>query len=431
MSNSLLDSLRAIVHSKPKEAAPFAAPPVHSATATDFRSLPDYAGYQAMQNGLKRLPALASLYFLPRQSYQEAEIETPHGRLLSFSGYNYLGLSNDPRVIDRACDALRRYGTHAGAARMVGGEIEAHHQFERALADFIGQEDAVIGVSGYSTNVSTISYLLGPKDLLVHDSFMHNSGIVGGIQSGARRVPFPHNDLDRLEQILAEHRGRAERAMILVEGAYSMNGDIVDLPRLLQIKEKYACWLMADEAHSIGALGATGRGLAEHWQVEPKRIDITMGTLSKSLASCGGFIAGSETLISLLRFNAPGMLLYSTGINPASTAAAHAALEIMIAEPQRILRLQENARTFCRCARERGLDIGTADGLTPIVPVMVGDDIKALRVAVKLFEQGVLVHPIMYPAVERNAARFRFFITAMHTEAQIARTLDILSENLR
>lgn len=433
MSSDLLASLRAIVTDgdvKPTAAAPGSAARPDYARMTDFRTLPDWKGFQMMRSGIERLGLFADFFFLAREGRMGAEIDTLHGRKIIFSGYNYLGLANDPRVIGAACDALETYGTHAGAARMVGGEITLHRTLECELADFIGQEDVVVGVGGYSANVSAIAYLLGRKDLLIHDSFMHNSGVAGGVQSGARRIAFPHNDYDALERILAENRNRAERALILVEGAYSMDGDIADLPRLLDIKRRWGCWLMVDEAHSIGSLGATGGGLSEHFGVDPREIDIVMGTLSKSFGSCGGFIAGSAAMVALMKTYAPGLLLYSTGISPANTAAALAALRVMRDEPERVAKLQANAKLFRDAALARGMDVGDAGGLAPIVPVIIGADLKGLRAASRLFEEGVLAHPIIYPVVPHDASRIRFFITIMHTTEQIERTLDLLAAEL-
>lgn len=428
MSNNLLGSLRALAGQRP-QAAPDALRPDYG-RMTDFSSLPDFAGYQAMRSAFERDGHFADLYFLPRSGRMQSRIHTPLGDKLLFSGYNYLGLANHPRVVQAAQEALATYGTHAGAARMVGGEIALHRELESALAGFTGHDDAVVGVSGYGANISVLSYLLGKRDLIVHDSLMHHSGVAGAVQSGARRMAFPHADYDALERILAEHRDRAERALILVEGAYSMDGDVADLPRLLAIKRRYGCWLMVDEAHSIGTIGPTGRGLAEHWQVSPREVDIVMGTLSKSLGSCGGFICGSAVLIGLLRTYAPGLLMYSTGITPANAAAALASLQVLDEEPGLVQRLQQNSRSFCDEARRRGLDIGVADGLAPIVPVMIGADMTALRVASAMLNQGVLAHPIIHPIVPRDSSRIRFFITNMHRPEDFVTALDLLKLEL-
>jgi 7-keto-8-aminopelargonate synthetase-like enzyme len=259
---------------------------------------------------------------------------------------------------------------------------------------------------------------------------MHNSAVMGAVLSGARRIPFPHNDLDQLEQLLVANRGQHERVMIMVEGAYSMDGDLPDLPRLIEIKRRHHSWLMVDEAHSLGVIGPTGRGIAEHYRVDPRDIDIVMGTLSKSFGSCGGFIAGSTELVTLLRIMAPGFLLYSTGLPPTSTAAALAALRIMREEPERVRRLQRNIAEFTALARSRNLDIDRS-GRTAVVPVVVGKDEVALRLMTGLLEVGVLVHAVVHPVVPRNKSRLRFFLTACHTTEQFSYALDHLVQILR
>ena len=232
-------------------------------------------------------------YFMPRSGAMGSTVQVKQQDYICFSGYNYLGLSNDARVVSAAQQALSRYGTHAGAARMVGGEMELHRELEQGLCNAFGFEDCVTSVGGYAVNVTTLGYLLSSRDLLISDEYMHNSGVMGGVMAHARRMSFPHNDLEALEALLKAHRGKYERTIILVEGAYSMDGDLPDLPRLLELKRKYNAWLMVDEAHSLGVVGATGKGVCEHFNVNPREVDLIMGTLSKSFASCGGFIGGS------------------------------------------------------------------------------------------------------------------------------------------
>ena len=442
-SSDLLNSLRHISGATPStiaqspispvKDAPKLTPVPQSKTVTaslDLTKHYDYAALRGLKTGFSETGPFNNYYFLSRQNMSSAILETDKGQKISFSGYNYLGLGNDPRVIDAVIAATRQYGTHAGAARMVGGEINLHRQLESNLADFIGTDDCVVSVGGYSTNVSVISYLLESEDLLIHDSYMHNSGVKGGILSQAKRLSFAHNDLEALEEMLKAYRDKSRRALILVEGAYSMDGDILDLPKIIELKKKYQAWLMVDEAHSIGVLGASGKGITEYWGVDPKEVDIIMGTLSKSFASCGGFIGGSQLLCDLLRNFAPGLLLYSTGISPTNTASAHEALNILRQEPERVAKLISNAKFFCKTAKAKGLDIGEATGETPIVPVQIGQDMKAMTVASKLFDAGFLAHPIIYPVVPKNEARIRFFITSLHTQTQIKDVLDLLAEYL-
>jgi 8-amino-7-oxononanoate synthase len=380
-----------------------------------------------------------------RQALHDAGFENPYfhvhssagpgttrvgGReLIHFGGYNYLGLSGHPEVSEAACRAIREEGTSSGASRLVGGTRSVHLALESALADFTGMEAAVAFVGGHATNETTLGHLFGPGDLILHDRLAHNSLVEGARLSGARRWSFPHNDPDALGAILAEQRSRYRRVLIVIEGVYSMDGDLPDLARFVELKERHRCLLMIDEAHSLGTLGATGRGLCEHAGVPAGKIDLLMGTLSKALASCGGFIAGSRDLVDYLRHTAPGFV-YSVGMPPASAAAALAALEVLKREPYRVGRLQARSRHFHEGARRRGLAVGGCEG-TPVVPLLAGGSVTALSWSERLFESGIVSPPVLYPAVPESGARLRFFITSEHSEAQIDRTLDTLQSLIR
>ena len=369
-------------------------------------------------------------YFMPRSGMIGDKVVSHGKEYICYSGYNYLGLSNDARVIEAASAALTQYGTHAGAARMVGGEMEVHAQLESTLCSAFGFEDAVTTVGGYMTNVMAISYLMGNRDLIIMDEYMHNSGVMGAVASGARRIVFSHNDLDALERLLQENRDSYERAMIIVEGAYSMDGDLADLPRLVELKKRYNCWLMVDEAHSLGVVGKTGRGLCEHWDVAAREVDLIMGTLSKSFASCGGFLGGKKEIIELMRFFAPGVLLYSTGLPPASAAAADAAINVMLNEPWRVERLQHNVRLFSQLAKARHFDVGES-GASAVVPIMLGDSALAVDLMSDLQQVGIIAHAVMYPVVPNDQARLRFFITSEHSEDEFTYTLDSLARIIK
>ena len=336
---------------------------------------------------------------------------------LNFSHYNYLGLNGHPEVNRAAREAIERYGTSAGASRLVAGERPVQRELEKALAETYGVDDCVVFVSGHATNVSVISTLFGPGDLVLHDSLIHNSVLEGIRLSGASRRSFPHGDLDALDTLLAASRSQCERALIVVEGLYSMDGDLPNLPALVDIKQRHGAFLMVDEAHALGVLGATGRGIAEHWGVPGKDVDIWMGTMSKTLAGCGGYIAGSRALADILKFAAPGFV-YSVGLAPPLAAASLAALRIMLREPERVRRLRERGALFLELARKEGLDVGTSQGFA-IIPVIVGSSRKAITLSNGLFEQGINVQPIIHPAVEEKSARLRFFLSAMHGEDDI------------
>lgn len=348
--------------------------------------------------------------------------------LVNFASYNYLGLSGHERVTQAAKDAVDRYGTSVSASRLSSGERELHLQLEGALARLSGADEALVFVGGYATNVSVVGHLYGAEDLIVYDALMHNSAVTGARLSGARCLSFPHNDLAALDRILTRERGAHRLALILVEGIYSTDGDWPPLPELLRLKKQHAAWLMVDEAHSVGVLGPLGRGLADHFGAKGSEIDILMGTLSKSLASCGGYVAGSHDLIRYLRYTCPGFI-FSAGISPANAAAALQAIEILNAEPERVTRLRGNAAAFVSGARALGLDTGLSAG-SGVAPVMVGDDAVAMRLSNELFETGINVQPLVAPAVEKGQARLRFFLSSLHTAEQIERAVRVTADRL-
>jgi 8-amino-7-oxononanoate synthase len=348
---------------------------------------------------------------------------------LNFSSYDYIGLNRHPVVSQAAKAAIDQYGTSVSASRIVSGERVFHRELESALADLYEAQAALCFVSGHATNVSTIAALMESADLVLHDELAHNSILVGAKLSGATVRPFRHNDMAALEKLLDEERGCYKNALIVVEGLYSMDGDIPDLPRLIELKQRHNAWLMVDEAHALGVLGKHGRGVHEHFDIDPSDVDIWMGTLSKALAACGGYIAGSHELIELLKFRAAGQV-YSVGMSPPVAAAASAALQLLKAEPERVARLQANGALFLEEARAHGLDTVTSRGYA-IVPIMVGDIVRAGRMTDRMLARGVNVLPIIYPAVPLKAARLRFFVTSEHTPEQIRTAVRIAAEELR
>jgi 8-amino-7-oxononanoate synthase len=332
-------------------------------------------------------------------------------------------------VIAAAKDAMDRYGVSAAASRVVSGERPPHRALERALAALHNVEDAVVFVSGFSTNVTTIGSLMGAKDLILHDRLIHNSVVQGAVLSGATRLPFPHNDMAALEESLAARRHQHEKVLIVAEGIYGMDGDVCALDRLVEIKHRHRALLMVDEAHSIGVLGANGRGVGEHFGVAGPDVDLWMGTLSKTLSGCGGYIAGTRAMIELLKFTAPGFV-YSVGMSPALAAASKAALDCMLAEPWRVEKLRANGRLFLELARAEGLDVGSSHGYN-IVPVITGGSVLAAQLSSALLARGINAQPIIYPAVEERAARLRFFLSSEHDERQIRETVAATAEELR
>lgn len=348
--------------------------------------------------------------------------------LINFSSYNYIGMSGDPAVAQAAKEAIDRFGTSVSASRLVSGEKTIHRELERAIAGLVGAEDSIVFVGGHSTNETTIGSLFGPGDLILHDALAHNSIIQGCILSGARRRPFPHNDWRTVEQLLADLRGDYRRVLVAIEGTYSMDGDIPDLPRFIEVKQRHKALLMVDEAHSAGVLGEHGRGVGEYWDVNPVDVDLWMGTLSKSFGSCGGYIAGCKAVVEYLKYNAPGFV-YSVGISPPNAAAALASIELLRQQPERVARLHARADLFLSLAKEHGLNTGLSKD-TPIVPIILGDSLGCLKLSQALGRRGINVQPIVHPAVEEKAARLRFFITANHSVEQIRYTIDALAEEV-
>src|SRR5690348_4304372 len=356
-------------------------------------------------------------FFRVHEGIAGAETLIGNRSYLNFASYNYVGLNGDPRIAAAAKAAIDRYGTSDSASRPVSGVRPIHRELERALARIHGAEDSIALVSGHATNVTVIGHLLGRNDVIVHDALIHNSIVQGAILSGARRAPFRHLDHEAADKVLAETRSRHGHALLVIEGHYSMDGDVPDLAAFVAVARRHGAWLMIDEAHALGVLGPRGFGSADRAGIDPAEVDIWMGTLSKSLVSCGGYIAGRQDLIDYLKRSAPGFV-FSVGMAPPAAAAALAAIDILEREPERVRRLNQRARLFLDLAREGGLDVGGSIGAA-IVPIITGSSIRAGRLAEAMFRRGVNVQPILYPAVPERAARLRFFLTAEHSEAQI------------
>jgi 8-amino-7-oxononanoate synthase len=341
--------------------------------------------------------------------------------LVHFSGYNYLGLSGDARVVEDVKDAVEKYGTSVSASRVASGERPFHQDLEAELAASQGVESSLLFTAGHAANVSTIGHLMGPDDLIIHDEFIHDSALGGIKMSGSSRRSFRHEDPEHLAEQLDELRMHYDKVLIIVEGVYSMDGDICDLPAYIEIKKRFGCLLMVDEAHSFGVIGATGQGCREHFGIDGSEVDVWMGTLSKSLASCGGWIGGSKALMDYLRYTVGGFV-FSAGMTPANAVAGLSSLRLMLEEPQRVARLQENAQFFYEELVRHGLDTGPSIGGSAVVPLITGNSIQALFLSKQLMEEGINVQPIVYPAVADDAARLRFFLTCLHTKEQLART---------
>ncbi len=347
---------------------------------------------------------------------------------INFTSFNYLGMSGHPAVTEAAADAVRQWGSSSSGSRLLGGEKPVHRELEQELAALLGTEDAVVLTSGHATNVTVIGHLLGAPDLVIHDSLAHDSILQGCKLSGATRRSFPHNDYAALDALLTQIRGQYRRVLIVIEGVYSQDGDIPDLPTFIAVKQKHQALMMIDEAHSVGVLGETGGGIGEHFGVDRADVELWSGTISKALAGCGGYVAGSRELIEYLKYTTPGFI-FSAGMPPAVAAASLAAIRTMRGEPEHLKRLHEAASLFLTLAREAGLDTGDSEG-TPIIPCIVGDSVKTVKLSNALLRRGINASPILYPAVPEDMARVRFFVSSCHTDEQIRYTVKTVAEEL-
>ena len=400
------------------------AVPTVDAKYTNFAEFPAYKQLK-VEKAVAEKTGVMNPFFLCHEGIAKATTVINGEKYLNFSTYDYLDLNGHPAIAYAAEEALHRWGTSASASRLVAGERPPHRALEKAHAAIYDAEDCLVYVSGHATNVSTISKLFGPKDVIFHDQLSHNSIVVGAQASGAKRIAYPHNDMTALEKLLKQHRFNAERCLIVTEGVFSMDGNIADLPRLIELKKKYGAFLMVDEAHALGVLGKTGRGTYEYFGADPHDVDMWMGTLSKTCCGCGGYIAGSKELVELIKCTSPGFV-YSVGMSPVLAAASTEALRLMLAEPERVAKLQKVSRFFVDYAKSLGLDTGKAEGYA-VVPIMLGSSLTAGKVATRLFKAHINVMPIIYPVVEEGAARLRFFLSAAHTEAIVREALDTVA----
>ena len=428
VSEAILDHMP--VKDQYRTQAASATPPPAAEIPVDSYDIAEFPEVRALEQNfaMVREAGLENPYFSVHEGLTNDRTVIGGREMVSWATYNYLGMSGEPEVAAAAKAAIDRFGTSVSASRLVSGEKTIHQELEREIARTVGTEDVVTFVGGHATNETVIGHVVGPGDLVLHDSLAHNSLLQGAVLSGARRRPFPHNDFDAAEKLLAQMRGQYRRVLIVIEGIYSMDGDFSELPKFIALAKRHRALLMVDEAHSIGVMGPRGRGIGEHFGVNPADVDLWMGTLSKALGSCGGYIAGSKTLVRWLKYTVPGFV-YSVGLPPAAAGASLGALRLLQRQPERVAKLHANARLFLQLAREAGLDTGPSGG-SAIVPVILGNSMNSLRLSRALFARGISVQPILYPAVEERAARLRFFITSSHTPDQIRRTVAAMQEEL-
>jgi 8-amino-7-oxononanoate synthase len=361
-------------------------------------------------------------YFIPLSDTEATEVTIDDQRLIMIGSNNYLGLTTHPKVRQAAIDATERYGPSCTGSPFLNGTLELHLELRRRLAEFVGKEAALVFSTGMQTNLGTISAVVGRGDFVVTDKEDHASIVDGCRLSFGQTRRFNHNDMEHLERVLAglpEDAG----AMVVVDGVYSMGGDIAPLPEIVELCKKYGVGLMVDDAHSVGVLGK-GRGTAAHFGLTDQ-VDLIMGTFSKSFASLGGFIAGDADVIDYIQHHARA-LIFSASITPASTAAAMAALEVMQEEPERIARVNEIGERMRNEYRKLGFNVG--DSQTPIVPIIIGDDVPTLLAWKTLYDAGVYTNPVVPPGVPPESSRLRTSYMATHTDEQLDRVVGIFAE---
>ena len=371
------------------------------------------------QVGMARAAEIYALYPTLRPTNQ-AQDETAQIILVA---NDYLGLSHDPRVREAAQKAIAEFGTSRCASPLAGGSTRLHLALENRLKSFLQQEEVAVFASGYQANVGVISALMQPGDLILTDLFNHASIVDGARLSGADIRVFQHNRHTHLESLLKRDR-QSRRVLVIVEGVYSADGDIVKLPEIVEVAHRYGALVMIDEAHSFGVLGEGGRGAAEHFNMLHE-VDVIMGTMSKSLASVGGFVVGNQPIIDVVRHNARS-LIFSAAPPPASVAAADQALQIIASEPERRARLWDNANFFIDGLKARGFELLGSE--TPVIPLLVGDQVRTMELTIRLREKGVFVCPAIPPMVQAHRSRVRAHVTASHDHTSLTRALDIIDE---
>jgi 8-amino-7-oxononanoate synthase len=364
-------------------------------------------------------------YFHPIQSSLGDEVVIDGKPCIMIGSNNYLGLVNHPKVKEAAAAAARKYGSGCTGSPFLNGTIDLHLELQNRLANFAGAEDALVFSTGFQSNLGTVSCLAGKNDALVIDRQVHACIVDACRLSYGKTYKFAHNDMEDLDRVLTNIRNNNSRGgvMIVVDGVFSMEGDIIDLPSLVNVAEKHEARVMVDDAHSVGVLGKTGAGTAEHFGLQD-RVDLTMGTFSKSFASQGGFVAGRHEVIDYIRHFGRA-LIFSASITPASAAAVLAALDIMQSEPERRENLWKNALRMQREIKALGFDIGAT--ATPVIPIVVGDDMDCFAFWKALFDNGVFANPAVSPAVPPGGALIRTSYTATHTDEQLDRVLEVLA----
>jgi 8-amino-7-oxononanoate synthase len=358
-------------------------------------------------------------YFREIGSNQDTEVIINGKTVLMFGSNSYLGLTNHPKVKEAAKNAIDKYGTGCAGSRFLNGTLDLHVELERRLASYLNKDAALIFSTGYQSNLGTISCLTGRNDYILIDELDHACIIDGTRLSFSKVIKYKHNDMSSLERQLSKLPSGAVK-LIVVDGIFSMEGDIVKLPKVVELAKKYEANIIVDDAHSIGVIGANGSGTASHFGLTDD-VDFIVGTFSKSLASLGGFVASDHQAIEYLKHNARS-LIFSASIPPASAASALAALDIIQSEPERIVKLWDNTNYAIKCLADNGFDIGDAE--SPIIPIYIRDNTRTFQATQMLFENGIFVNPVISPAVPSNASLIRFSLMATHSHEQIDIAVD-------
>ena len=362
-------------------------------------------------------------YFRMIESDQDTEVTISGKKVLMFGSNAYLGLTNHPKVKEAAIEATKKYGTGCAGSRFLNGTLDLHIQLENRLAEFVGKEEAIVYSTGFQVNLGVVSCLTGREDYILWDELDHASIIEGHRLSFSTKLKYKHNDMESLEKQLQKCAPDKVK-LIVTDGVFSMEGDVAKLPEIIELAKKYNANVMVDEAHGIGVFGKCGRGTCDHFGVT-KDVDLIMGTFSKSFASIGGCLAGDSCIINYLRHHCRSYI-FSASNTPAATAAANAALEIMINEPERLDNLWELTNYALEGFRNMGCEIGNTS--TPIIPLYIRDNNLTFLIVKELFEAGVFVNPVVSPAVASEDTLIRFSLMATHTKAQLDYALEAIQK---
>ncbi|MFH1074966.1 MAG: aminotransferase class I/II-fold pyridoxal phosphate-dependent enzyme [Candidatus Firestonebacteria bacterium] len=358
-------------------------------------------------------------YFRAIESGQDTEVIYHGKKLIMIGSNNYLGLTSHPKVIEAAIEALKKYGTGCSGSRFLNGTLDLHVKCEAALADFVGKEAALLYSTGFTTNVGVVSSIAGKDDLIFCDRTNHASIIDGTRLSFAKTIKFKHNDMEDLERLIAKAEPKSGK-LLVVDGVFSMEGDLANLPEITRIAQKYGAKVMVDDAHSVGVFGKNGRGVSEHFGVESK-VDMIMGTFSKSFASLGGYIASEERTINYIKHTSRAQI-FQASMPPSNVASVLASLEIIKNEPERRANLWKITKMMKKGYQDLGYETGDTE--SPIIPILIGDDYKCYKMGKRLEEEGVFVNPVVSPAVPPGGALIRTSYTATHTESEMSFVLD-------